>query len=337
MSRKHPSFAQLIDYIEGETKRTHHAYSLYHNTYTRKTDDLKREFLENASHLKERKNGVYLYHEVVSISRSHTLSEDEQKAILQTIVREYLHTRARHMLAYAVLHEDTDNLHFHIVISANNAGSDTRQRLSKAQFAEIQHRLEAWVLRTYPTLEQKAVFYQNQTAHERKEREAHHAHLSDRGEQLKRRGGKTTLRDAIQERLTDMLETSTDPRHFAELMEQAGFQLYTRGKQYGITDQAGNKYRLHRLGLADAWDALEQRMLEVMHPAKAHTQEHTKEAPTHHAHSTESAQKTTRPEEHPTDSITEEAKKRLEEIREKRAKAQHSTRSRAKHQNDPKP
>ena len=228
MSRKHPTFAQLIDYIEGETKLQSREYSIYHNTYSRKTDQLKKEFEENARHLKQRKNGVYLYHEVVSITRSQHIAENEQKSILKCIVESYIQARGKNNLSYAVLHEDTENLHFHIVMSSNEAGSNTRKRLSKEQFADIQTQLEAWVLREYPALEQKAVFHKNQTQEERAEREAKRdqkSQLSNKGEELKRRGGKASIRDDVQERLTDIFQTATNPQEFTERMEKATIKI----------------------------------------------------------------------------------------------------------------
>lgn len=277
MSRKHPSFAQLIDYIERESKLKSRDFSIHHNLYSRDRERLKEEFMENARHLRFRKNGVYLYHEVLSITRSQHLEEAEQKARLQTIVQEYLKARAKNNLAYAVLHEDTDNLHFHIVISANEAGDTNRKRLSKAQFADIQTSLEKWVLEAHPELEQHAVFHENQTREERAEREAKKSHLSNRGEELKRRGGKTTERDELQERLAEIFETARDPRHFSELINEAGFTLYTRGQTHGVSDRDGNKHRLNRLGLSEAWQALDERMNSYIHTEKA-TQEHKEKA-----------------------------------------------------------
>lgn len=265
MSRKHPSFAQLIDYIEGEAKLKSRHHSIHRNLYSRDRECLKREFAENARHLRYRKNGVYLYHEVLSITRSQTLTEDEQKTRLQRIVEEYLNARAKNNFAYAVLHEDTDNLHFHIVMSANEAGDSNRKRLSKAEFANIQTSLEQWVLTHHSELEQNPVFHKNQTTAERTEREAKRQHLSDKGEQMKRRGAKTDRRDQVQEHLADIFETATDPRHFAELMEKAGFALYTRGNTHGITDREGNKYRLARLGLSEAWQKLDEKMKSYFH------------------------------------------------------------------------
>jgi hypothetical protein len=327
MSRKHASFAQLIDYIEGETKLRSRKYSVFHNTYSRSTDRLKAEFMENSEHLRYRKNGVYLYHEVVSITRAHQsqqIDEDQQKAALKQIVEEYLHHRGKHNLAYAVLHEDTEHLHFHIVMSANEAGERDRVRFSKVQFAEIQTNLEAWVLQKHPELEQKAVFHKNQTAEERQQRQDKKAHLSKAGEELKRRGGKTSIRDEIQEKLADIFTTATDPRHFADLLEKAGFKLYQRGQQYGVTDSQGKKYRLNKLGLSEAWDKLEAKMMEKLQGKDAHKVEpgatHKEDPPP--------AEQTTAQAQTP---IEAEEKRRLDEItarRAEQAKTQATTRNR---------
>jgi hypothetical protein len=327
MSRKHPSFAQLIDYIERESKLKSRDFSIYHNLYSRDRDRLKEEFSENARHLRFRKNGVYLYHEVLSITRSRHLEESEQKSALQIIVQEYLKARAKNNLAYAVLHEDTDNLHFHIVLSANEAGDSNRKRLSKAQFSDIQTSLEKWVLEAHPELEQHAVFHKNQTREERKEREAKKSHLSNRGEELKRRGGKTEKRDDLQERLADIFETATDPRHFADLMEQAGFTLYTRGQSHGVTDRDGNRHRLNRLGLSEAWQALDTRMTETMQRAKQATARPTEE--TTREYTTQRSGEAPKPQDEANEAHKTaheaEADKRLAEMKATRAKQSTTT------------
>lgn len=332
MSRKHASFAQLIDYIEGEAKLRSRKYSVFHNTYSRTSDRLKAEFMENSDHLRYRKNGVYLYHEVISITRTQQIDEDQQKAALKQIVEEYLSHRGKHNLAYAVLHEDTEHLHFHIVMSANEAGERDRTRLSREKFAEIQTQLEKWVLEKHPELEQKAVFHKNQTEAERQQRKekkdhakADKAHLSKAGEELKRRGGKTSIRDEMQEKLADIFTTATDPRHFADLLEKAGFKLYQRGQQYGVTDSQGKKYRLNKLGLSEAWDKLEAKMMESL-------QGHTQTAKPKHAQDKPAdpppAEQSTAQAQTP---IEAEEKRRLDEItarRAEQAKKQATTRNR---------
>ena len=74
----------------------------------------------------------------------------------------------------------------------------------------------------------------------------------------------------MQEKLADIFTTATDPRHFADLLEKAGFKLYQRGQQYGVTDSQGKKYRLNKLGLSEAWDKLEARMMEKLQGKDVH-------------------------------------------------------------------
>jgi hypothetical protein len=285
MSRKHPSFNQLIDYIESERKLKSRGFSIYHNTYHRDSDQLKSEFTDNARYLKFRKNGVYLYHEVISITRTKNIPEDQQKATLKNIVVEYLRMRAKNNLAYAVLHEDKpDNLHFHIVISANELEDDTRTRLSKATFADIQTQLEKWVLKTYPELEQQAVFYPNQTDQQRQARQQK-AHISNKGAELKRRTGATSTRDSLKAKLESIFETAKDGRHFTELLEKDGLTLYQRGKQHGVIAKDGTKYRFARLGLAEEWEALDKRMMDNLQQQKTAQASHkTAETPPPHRH-----------------------------------------------------
>jgi hypothetical protein len=357
MTRKHASFSQLIDYIERGMGRNN-TFSVHFNTYSRDSEELKAEFSENAERLKFRKNGVYLYHEVISIKRTHRISEDQQKEALQKIVAEYLKRRASKQLAYAVLHSDkADNLHFHLVISANDAGDSQRKRLSKSDFSSIQIQLEKWTMETFPNLEQKAVFSPNQTDQEKQERQQK-ARISNDGAEIKRRGGKTSERDGMKETIEGIFSTATNGRNFTDLMEKAGLKLYQRGKNYGVTDQNGTKYRFSTLGLAEAWENLDKRMLATLHrgaetvqdtvrqtaetvlgqhetTAKPRQEAKNEERPTEAKTPEDTSQDTTKTaeEQHQDtqapDPITEEAERRrleMETIRAKRASTKTSHR-----------
>ena len=66
MSRKAATFGQLIEYIT--TGQIDERYNVHQNMFSRHYDKLKAEFEENAEYLPKRKNGVYLYHEILSIT-----------------------------------------------------------------------------------------------------------------------------------------------------------------------------------------------------------------------------------------------------------------------------
>ena len=353
MSRKHASFSQLIDYIERGTQGQH--FTVYQNLYTRHSDQIKAEFEENARLLRFRKNGVYLYHEVISITRSQHAPAHHQKEALQKIVESYLQARAGKQLAYGVLHEDkADNLHFHLVISANEVGNSQRKRLSKADFSEIQTRIEQWVLSTFPELEQKAVFSANQTEAQRVEKQQQ-AHISNSGAELKRRGGKTTERDTMKATLETIFSTATSGQHFSELLQNAGLKFYTRGKNHGVSTEDGTKYRFSTLGLTEAWETLDQKMTESLKPTctQKNTQDdraeiHQQDQPQAETHEPESEQKYTKTQKNtqddstkthqntPLDPVEAEIQRRLAEAEERRQKkAERKQQTSTRHQNKP--
>ena len=68
MSRKVPSFGQLLGYIDREAGGE--AYTLRHNLRGRDHASIEQEFSCNADLLQQRRNGVFLYHEIISISRA---------------------------------------------------------------------------------------------------------------------------------------------------------------------------------------------------------------------------------------------------------------------------
>ena len=120
MSRKEPSFAQLIGYIdrhEGQSR-----WRIRHNVFAREPEHIRSEFEQNSDLLQRRKNGVYLYHEIISITRAEGLSSNEQKARLQKIAERYIAERCPDNLVYGNLHEDQEHsYHYHLIISANAA------------------------------------------------------------------------------------------------------------------------------------------------------------------------------------------------------------------------
>ena len=133
MSRKAPTFKQLIEYMEKE--RGHRA--IIHNLYCSKGAEQEKiinEFERNAKYLPTRKNGNYLYHEILTLENNHNLDEKELNELLEELGRMYLNERASKQLAFAYIHTDTKNYHIHFCISANELQSKKRKRLSKAKF-----------------------------------------------------------------------------------------------------------------------------------------------------------------------------------------------------------
>ena len=256
MARKSPSFHQLAKYMD-KGKKNHKSFEVfYNNLYSRESEGISDEFKKNAENLRHRKNGNYLYHEVISITRSHELDFEKQKEILYSLVNDYVQLRAKRNLVYGIMHTDKkDNLHYHLMISSNELGSEKRHRLNKSTFANIQKSIEKNVLNNFPDLGQKIIYNQNK------------AEKTKKGEyELKRRTGKESQRDKIKRELTEVFETAKGKADFFNKLADAGFEVYVNGNTIGVTSsETGRNYRLKTLGLLDKFNTISGKIEEVEH------------------------------------------------------------------------
>ena len=241
MSRKVPSFGQLIGYIDRDEGQEE--WRIRHNVWGRDPELIRGEFERNGELLQKRKNGVYLYHEIISITRAKGLSPEEQKQRLRDIAENYISARCPDNLVFGNLHQDKDHsYHYHLMISANRAGETGRLRLTKAQFREVQVGLERHVLEKYPELEQK-VAIDKRSDRSRKKGEA----------ELERRTGKRPKREEVLERVTAAYEGSQDRQSLLDALGCEGLELYVRGKNLGVVDlESGKNHRLKTLDLETA-------------------------------------------------------------------------------------
>ncbi len=270
MSRKVPSFDQLIGYMDlGASSRDN---NIYYNLYSRKAESIEDEFRDNFGFVPKRKNGVTMYHEVISITRSKKINEQEQIQILRQVVYKYIQERAGNNLVYAVLHDDkADNLHYHLLISSNELESSKKHRLSKAQFDTVKKNLELFVLDCHPELQQKKLISNDKQSKEEIDS------LSNKGAELKRRTGKTPQRDIVKDTLLNIFASASTREELLELLESEHYQIYKRGKNWGILNETTNrKHRFVTLGVLEQFANLEQRLAKL---DKAHSQKETEKEP----------------------------------------------------------
>jgi hypothetical protein len=254
MSRKTATFKQLARYMDNG-REVHKPFEVYYNNlYSRDSEGVCREFKNNADCLQERKNGNYLYHEVISISRSQNLSLEAQKIILYQLVNDYVELRAKRNLVYGVLHTDhPDNLHFHLMVSSNELGSEQRHRLNKKNFASIQKAIEKNVLNNFPELNQKIIY--NQQKDEKTRNNEY---------ELKRRTGKESHRDNAKSELQAIFETAKSKTDLFNKLSDKDFQLYVHGNTIGVKwGKTNKKYRFKTLGLLDVFNGLSGKIQEV--------------------------------------------------------------------------
>ena len=249
MARKEPTFAQLYDYItrEGDYDAN---YCFTRNLFLRDRDSILDEFHRNSALLAKRKNGNYLYHEIISITRAEGISEKAQKEKLLQIVQQYAESRAKNCLVFGGLHDEKDNnLHFHLMISANELNESTRYRLSKKQFSEVKVGLEIHVLEHIPELEQEKLISAKQGSKA-------NSRTSNKEQEMKRRTRKPSQRELLREKLRSVFAQSTSEDDLRTRLDEVGIEQYVRGKTIGFLDKSNDrKYRLKTMGLVDEYEA----------------------------------------------------------------------------------
>lgn len=258
MTRKRPSFLQLLQYVTREGRAA--GEPLLHNLSTDGRDLLRlnRAFLANYRYCPPRRNGVALYHEVLSLS-----AEDADKAtpeILRDLGEAYLALRAPQALAYGVVHFD-DNPHLHLIISGNLRGRDKKLRLSRREFAAVKRELEAYQRERYPELTHSLVFPEQAPAGKEPQRSLAEQEQARREQRQGRRS--STRKQRLQSQVLAALEGAGSLPVFAEGLRQQDLWLYERnGRPAGIFSE-GRKYRFRTLGVQEAFEQARERWGEL--------------------------------------------------------------------------
>lgn len=117
MSRKTPSFSQLLNYLN-KGRKENDEFFFQHNIYSNNPQNIINEYQENYKNLKRQKNSNSLYHEIISLKHQKNLSIEQQRLILKDLAQEYTRARAANSLVYAVIHEQHNQIHCHLMISS---------------------------------------------------------------------------------------------------------------------------------------------------------------------------------------------------------------------------
>ncbi len=258
MARKAPSFDQLLQYFD---KEQHHSDERFtHNCYAAASDrnGLVAELEHNATFLPKRRNGNFLYHEVVALEPDLPVSRSKQKRILVDLVRQYLCRRAPYQLAVFKIHNEENHLHAHICLSANDARGRSRCSLSKSAFAQIQRDLEIYKLATYPELGNREIY--SQKARERAQL-ANHQTRTVREDAMVRRSGQKSHKEHHAATLKALFATVLSEHELNETLKDAGYELYKRGRTEGVLHlHSGRKFRLQTLKLEPAMEQTHSRI-----------------------------------------------------------------------------
>lgn len=266
MARKSASFNQLIDYF-GYFNKRESVFGLTHNLYAHREDAaaIVQEFESNHRHLKKRKNGNALYHEIIALDPDSRGTRKEKIAALRDLAQGYLQRRAPRQLAYGVIHTDTPYLHMHIVISSNEAGGSKRMRLPRREFNDIQRSIESYKLEKYPALGQEKYYNQERSSKRQ----------TNRAQEMARHNRPATHKQQLHETLKRIFAEAQSPEQLKKYLHNIDLTLYARGRSVGVQTDGGRRYRLATLGLMPFYlqmqashDLLAARMQELNDAAK---------------------------------------------------------------------
>lgn len=257
MSRKSVSFGQLVKYINEPQNKSEKA--VFHNLLIPKDSQkaIERQFLINWRYMEKRKNGIVLYHDILSFSEldKNYLTPE----VMIDIASEYLKYRAKDALGYAKCHFDTSNPHIHFMISGNLIKSRRKLRFSRIEFSRTKKKTEQYQKNTYPQLSHSIVFDQSKEKQIPESKQTYKE--SELSRRFKKEGkGLKANKEQIKAIISDCMAQSFDFEEFTACLNKAGLEFYRRGKNAGVKHiDTDRKYRFKRLGVHDEFLESEKR------------------------------------------------------------------------------
>ena len=255
LSRKKPSFKQLISYFHNEQDLKEDDKTIIsHNLFNfADKEEVLQIFDKNSKNLKFRKNGVFLYHEIISLPQQKDINIKRQKQILKNIAEYYLTKRAELQLAYGLIHEEKDHLHCHLMISSNEINSDKRERLSKEEFSRIQKEIESYKIEKFPELDDKILYNKEKTKNKYQS-----AKSKDQEAQFTHRTKEKSRAEEVKEIVEKSLLHCFTIKDFEKKLKESNIDFYLRGNTAGVIDLQNEniKYRIKRLDLQKQFENL---------------------------------------------------------------------------------
>jgi len=269
MSRKEPSFSQLAAYMSDA--KSDRDFDLHAHVFERDPEAIADEFARNARFIGKRRNGNYLYHEILSLDTRACGQSREVKEKLRLLALDYVERRCPRNLVYGALHQDHEgHLHYHLMISANEKESTRRHRLPKARYETIKQETERLAREQYPELKQDRIMELAPDERRARREQRKVRQPSRKAQEMEKRGARLTKKEALAQELRSLMAYAGSQREFERLLKDKGYAFYTRGKTIGIRPLEGadgKKPKAHRfatLGVADEYSAFLDRVEPVL-------------------------------------------------------------------------
>ncbi len=247
--RKDTNFGQLINYLHQQDTDREYTFTYLHNMPGMNPEDRKgieEEFQKNEQFRKRRKNGIGVYHEVLSFHPKDSAYLQQHPEIVEDIAHKYLELRAPHAVGIAKPHQEKHHIHLHFMLSPNEKGSDASIRLSKAEFKALRRTIERYQEQQYPELSSSYV-------HDR-DKEKYQDRTENRSPEawgIEQRGGQLSQKQNLSKQVTETVKASKDLSDLQRRVEESGLEVYERNGILNGVVVNGRKHRIASLSKDD--------------------------------------------------------------------------------------
>ena len=238
---KQKNISYLLNYIDndkGKTKGDKETFSLFHNICHPNLKDAQEAFKINETYRKKRKNGVVIYHEILSFHQKDNKNLDVN--VLEDIALKYIEIRGNNALCFAKPHLNDANIHIHFAFSGTEYKCSKTLRMDNKTFKQNRLAIEQYQMEHYPDLSNSIVYHNSKSKQRNK--------TKDREYQTKKRTRKTTDKETLTDILKEHSNAAKSFDEFCKILNKEGFELYKyRDKINGIYLNK-RKYRFKTLG-----------------------------------------------------------------------------------------
>lgn len=252
LGRKERCFGKLVRYLDRDAEK---GAVISHNLMAGSLDaeTVIAALESNADYLAPRLRANWCYHDIIALP-AYAAASPNLIPMLTDLARQYLDIRAPDQMAYGRLHIDGEKPHLHLMISANAVAGTRRVRFSRQRFQAIRLQFENYKLKRWPELSEQLF------GHAR-----YGAYLSGvKEEAVARRTKRPSRREQLASELAAMFAQTHWGEELIAKLRASGLKLYRRGDNWGVKELAsGRKHRFERLGLAESWSDLRQRIIDL--------------------------------------------------------------------------
>jgi hypothetical protein len=193
--------------------------------------------------LKDRKNGNFYYHEILSIDIKDGVDRIKAKESLHDIASEFVRHRCSNNLAFGCIHEDHEgHLHYHFMISANEVGEKKRQYLTTSQFRKLKVTCEDYAHEHHAHLKQDLLQYRSDGE------DAAQAQDELAEEKQRPKQTKAQFTEIVEADLYAAMNQTSSMENFIFFLEERDYEFKVRGKTYSVhqtmDDGKKQRYRL---------------------------------------------------------------------------------------------